>query len=93
MATTVTNRETLDINFHVNDGTVTGSNYVWKLNNPVSGLTLNNVKDALGALPSSTSGWMAIITTNPLYTKDGGNIDGIDGATVVTTTITKNELS
>lgn len=101
MATTTT-RSTLDIKFHVQDGTVTGDSYIWKFNYPKDGaestLTLQDVKNAIGfgAETGGTTYDFATFCTNyncKLLTKEGNVIDGIDGASIVVTTVTKNELS
>lgn len=101
MATTTTTRSTLDIKFHIQDGTVTGDSYTWKLNYPLGGssstLTLDDVKTALGFVdtPPSNYTFKVFCDNNGcnLLTKDGYIIDGIDGASIVVTTTTKNELS
>lgn len=100
MASTTTTRSTLDIKFHIQDGTVTGDSYTWKLNYPLGGasstLTLNDVKTAFdfeGTAGGVTFGGFCINQNCHLLTKDGYIIDGIDGASVVVTTTTKNELS
>ena len=100
---TTTTRSTLDIKFHVQDNTVMGTSYTWKLNFPVGGasstLTLQDVKNAFGAdATASTEPGFLNINSNfgayyGIFTKDGNKIDGIDAATIVTTVTTKNELS
>lgn len=105
MATTTQTRSTLDIKFHVQNGTVMGSNYTWKLNFPLGGisstLTLADVNNAFGNDPNALATDPGFLNPNnnyrgqglKIYTKDGLEIDGIDGATIVTTVTTKNELS
>lgn len=105
MATTTATRSTLDIKFHVNNGTVMGTNYTWKFNFPVGGtsstLTLQDVNLALGNDQNLGSNDPGFLNPNnmyrgkglKIYTKDGLEIDGVDGATIVTTVTTKNELS
>lgn len=105
MATTTQTRSTLDIKFHVNNGTVMGTNYTWKFNYPLGGtsstLTLADVNAALGNDATASSTAPGFLNPNnqyrgnglKIYTKDGLEIDGIDGATIVTTVTTKNELS
>lgn len=105
MATTTATRSTLDIKFHVDNNTVMGTNYTWKFNFPVGGtssaLTLADVKNALGDDPNAGANDPGFLNQNGdfarngyyIYTKDGYKIDGVDGATIVTTVTTKNELS
>lgn len=103
MAVVTSTRSTLDIKFHIQDGTVAGDYYTWKLNFPQGGtsstLTLNDVKAAFGfeSNPKVTLKYYVDTFGNPtdtrLIDKDGNIIDGIDAAAIVTTTTTKNELS
>jgi len=87
-------RSTLDIQFHIQDGTVMGDSYTWKLNNPVANLSLQQVKDAFGF--DSSYNYMGYLINQlgikPI-TKEGYFIDGVDSARVVTTVTTKTELS
>lgn len=56
MATTVTTeRSTLDINFHVQDGTVMGTTATWKFNDPDSDTitTFAQIKSAFGEIIGS----------------------------------------
>ena len=50
MAAVVTERSTLDITFHVDDGTVMGTSYTWKFNDPDTDTVVGmaQVKSALG---------------------------------------------
>lgn len=102
MAVTTTNRSTLNITFHTQDGSTMGGSYTWKFNYPAGGasssLTLDDVKAAfdLDGEHSSTAQTFGSICRNlqvNIYTKEGNIIDGIDSAAIVTTTTTKNELS
>lgn len=102
MAVTTSTRSTLDIKFHVQDGTVTGDSYIWKLNYPLGGasstLSLDDVKDAfdldgLHAASKNKFGTFCRTYACNLITKEGNIIDGIDSASIVITTTTKNELS
>ena len=101
MAAVTTTRSTLDITFHVNDNTVMGTNYTWKFNCPLGGasstLTLNDVRQAFTGNGSTFDGFLDPTgyfgSHFHLLTKEGYPIDGIDGAKIVTTTTTKNELS
>lgn len=102
MAVTTTTRSTLDIKFHIQDGTVTGDSYIWKLNYPLGGasstLSLDDVKDAFdldGTHAAAKNKFGTFCRTNNcnLVTKEGYIIDGIDSASIVITTTTKNELS
>ena len=103
MAVTTSSRSTLNIQFHTQDGTTTGGSYTWKLNFPLGGtsstLTLANVKEAFG-WDSSNNDWdpnselfLGGDCKTPIFTKENYKIDGIDAASIVTTTTTKNELS
>lgn len=105
MATTTATRSTLDIKFHADNNTVMGTSYTWKFNFPAGGtsstLTLQDVKDAFGDDPNAGMNTPGFLNQNGdymrngfnIFTKDGYRIDGIDGATIVTTVTTKNELS
>lgn len=102
MSAVTTTRSTLDIKFHVQDGTVAGNNYTWKLNYPLGGasstISLNDIKVAFGFEYNANETLKHIVDTygaanSNLTDKDGNTIDGIDGATIVTTVTTKNELS
>ena len=102
MAVTTTTRSTLDIKFHVQNGTVTGDSYIWKLNYPLGGassnLTLDDVKNAfdLDGQHTGTGYPIGAFCRNHncnIVTKEGNIIDGIDSASIVITTTTKNELS
>lgn len=102
MAIVSSTRSTLDIKFHIQNGTVTGDYYTWKLNYPLGGasssLTLQDVKAALGFENNQKITLKYFVDTygNPdskLTDKEGNVIDGIDAAAIVTTTTTKNELS
>lgn len=102
MAVTTTTRSTLDIKFHVQNGTVTGDSYIWKLNYPLGGasstLTLDDVKNAfdLDGQHTGSAYQFGSFCRNyncQLVTKDNYIIDGIDSASIVITTTTKNELS
>lgn len=103
MAVTITNRSTLNIQFHTQDGTTTGGSYTWKLNYPIGGasstLTLLQVKEAFG-WDSIGNDWdpnseyfLGGRCKIPILTKENYPIDGIDAASIVTVTTTKNELS
>lgn len=102
MATTVTNVSTLDITFHVDDGTTIGSTLKWKLNNPYNVTSLQQVKDAFGVdsqtyedglLALSGQGGQTGLDGFAIVDKLGNKIDGIDAAAVVEIVTTKNDLS
>ena len=99
MAATVTDRRTLDITFHISDGTAVGDSLTWKLNNPSSSVTtLQNVRDAFGG----DSGFLSDYFTqdsnaNPnqkMYICDasGNRIDNVDAAKKVSVVTTKEDL-
>lgn len=96
-STTTVTRSTLDIVFHIDDNTTMGSSYTWKLNFPDTNpnLTLNQVKNAFDFDGATTNTWGDLINNYGIrpYTKDGYEIDGVDGARIVTTITSKRELS
>lgn len=95
MAATVTSRNTLDITFHIADGTAIGDSITWKLDNPSSSVTsLQVVRDAFGGENGFLSDNFKGSGATAMFICDskGNQIDNIDAAKKVQTVITKEDL-
>lgn len=94
MAATVTYKNTLDINFHIVDGTAVGNNITWKFNDPANDISsLSAVRDAFGG----ASGFLSSYFTTgedamKVCNKNGNLIDNVDGARKVAIVTTKEDL-
>ena len=92
---TVKSTETLNIGLHVDDGSVVGDTVVWKLNDPIGGLSFVDVKNAFGYDTGGTNGYFGSYLAGQnvgIFTKDGHEITGIDSAKTVQTVVTTTEL-
>lgn len=100
MSATVKTTNTLDITFHVIDGTAVGNQFTWKFDNPTDSVgSLSQVRTAF----AGPSGFLSDYFTDefPGYPDDakmyicdasGNKIDMIDAAKKVSTVITKEDL-
>lgn len=95
MATTISNKHTLDINFTI--GTA-GNSYIWKFNEPEANITtLAQIRNAFGfdndGNPSTDTGLFGSLYQDGLrlYAKNE-EIKTISSAQKVTTTITKEDM-
>ena len=98
MSATVNSKNTLDITFHVADGTAVGDSLIWKFNNPKDTVTtLQQVRDAFGGASGFLSDWFKGVGGDPsvaLYICNGAGdtIDNVDAAKKVQTVVTKEDL-
>lgn len=96
MAATVTYKNTLDINFHIVDGTAVGNNTTWKFNDPSNDIaSLSAVRDAFGGTSGFLSEWFKtgnFDTGMSICNKNGDPIDNVDGARKVAVVTTKEDL-
>lgn len=99
MAATVTSRNTLDIIFHVADGTAVGSSLTWKFNNPKASISsLSAVRDAFGGASGFlTTQFQTGGSNDPnmkMYICNAAKetIDNVDAARKVQTVTTKEDL-
>lgn len=95
MAATITTRNTLDITFHINDGTAVGDSMTWKFNNPKASISsLSAVRAAFGSPSGFLSDYFKGSNDTAMYISDasGDEIDNIDSARKVEIVTTKEDL-
>lgn len=100
MAATVNTVNTLDITFHINDGTAVGDSYTWKFNNPSGAInSLSAVRDAFGGASgflsdyfTTSTGSVAADDSMFICNASGDVFDNIDAARKVETVTTKEDL-
>ncbi len=98
---TVKTTDTLDMTFHIVDGTAVGNQFTWKFNNPLSTVgSLSAVRDAMGGQSGFLSQWFKNDTDQSVGSGVGCTIcsalgypiDNIDAAKKVQTVVTKEDL-
>ena len=94
MSATTTYKNTLDINFHIADGTAVGNNSTWKFNDPANDISsLSAVRDAFGGSSGFLSDWFKnSLNHMSICNKNGDPIDNVDGARKVAIVTTKEDL-
>ena len=102
MATpTVKETDTLDMTFHIVDGTAVGNSFTWKFNNPLTSVnSLSAVRDAMGGASGFLSDWFKNDTDQSVGSGVGCTIcsalgypiDNVDAARKVQTVVTKEDL-
>ena len=103
MSATVTERNTLDITFHIVDGTAIGTQSVWKFDYPQAGVsTLQQVRDAFGSPKGFLSDYFkgnfpSGLSPDGTFNMSicnlaGDEIDFIDAAKKVSVLTTKEDL-